>query len=205
MSFFLASVFDWLTQALGVERILMLPLQRIHALYLGEKFALACLLPVSLMGCVAALNRFLAGEFAWPKPRKAVKEPKRKKGFGLKHLAMLLLALLPGGLVGTVAVYALVGKEKWRSDALLMVGLSAVPALLLLLLRAGFFPWPELRDTVFLSGTLGLAFGLLQVCALVKLLREWWGEPEECVAWWPPLALCLQMLLLGAAGCNILL
>jgi hypothetical protein len=91
------------------------------------------------------------------------------------------------------------GHANWRRDALLIVGLSLVPALLMMVSRWDDFPWPGLRDAIYFSGLLGLVFGLLQCWVLIKLLREWWGEPDECVAWWPPLALLLQCsLLLGA-------
>ncbi|HEY3323263.1 MAG TPA: hypothetical protein VGP72_22605 [Planctomycetota bacterium] len=174
--------------------------ERISELYIGEKLAIGTLLVVSLLGSIAATNRFFAGHFGWPKARKALKAPKRKKGFGIKHVILVLLALLPGGLVGTFTVYAIMGKERWRRDALTIVEISVLPGLLLLSLRAPFLPWPQLRDTVYFSGLLGLIFGLLQIWAAVKLLREWLGEPDECVPWWPPLALCLQLLATVALG-----
>jgi hypothetical protein len=39
---------------------------------------------------------------------------------------------------------------------------------------------------------------------MIKLLREWWGEPDECVPWWPPLALWMQGLLAWAIAYRIL-
>jgi len=200
----LAGLPDWVARIEWIERVLALPWDRLRTLYVGEKLALSTLLAVALIGGVAAINRLLAGEFHGPKPRKSVRTPRRKKGFGLKHLVLLLIALLPGGLVGTVAVYAVMGKDNWRRDAVWIIGLSVPPALLLALLRADWFPWPQLGDTVYLSGLLGMIFALLQIWALVKLLRQWWGEPEECVPWWPPAALCLQVLLLAACVVRIL-
>jgi hypothetical protein len=54
------------------------------------------------------------------------------------------------------------------------------------------------------SGLLGLIFGLLHVWALVKLLRQWWGESDECVPWWPPAALWLQIVMLAGAAIRML-
>ncbi len=167
-------------------------------LYTGEKLALAALAFVSLAGATAAVNRLLAGPFSWPRPRYTVRKPRRKKGFGLKQLMLLLLAFLPGGLAGTLVVYTVMGRGKWRRDALWIFAASFVPALLLLGMRAVSFSGPELREATIFGGTLGLVFGLLQIWILIKLLREWWGEPDECVAWWPPAALNLQMLALCA-------
>jgi len=195
------TIVDWFMEWPSIREVAVLGWNRVVSLHIGEKLALGVLLGVVLCGAAAAVNRILAGEFAAPRPRKSVKTPRRKKGFGLKHLALLLVALLPGGLVGTFVVYAIMGKENWRRDAFAIVGASLVPGLLLLLLRADFFPWPQARDAIYISGLLGLIFGMMQCWALVKLLREWWGEPEECVAWWPPLALWAQGALL--AGCAL--
>ena len=185
-----------------LDPLLHLPWERIPALYIGEKIALGSLLAVTLIECVAAANRFFAGEFHWPKPRKQIRTPKRKKGFGVKWLMVAALALLPGGLAGTAAVYVIMGKEGSRRDALRIVGLALIPALLLALLRVS--PWHELHDAVYVSGLLGLVFGLLHVWALVKLLRQWWGEPEECVPWWPPAALCLQCVVLAGVAVRLM-
>ncbi|MCY3017811.1 MAG: hypothetical protein NTW87_02100 [Planctomycetota bacterium] len=204
MSVFLVALPEWLRRIEWVDRLWRLPWERIPELYIGEQLALGTLLGVTVLGCAAAANRFLAGHFSWPKPRKAVKAPKRKRGVGIKWLVLGLIALLPGGLVGTAAVYAIMGKENWRHDALRIVGVSMVPAGLLALLRAEGFPWPELREGVYGSATLGLIFGLLHVWAMIKLLRQWWGEPDECVPWWPPAALCLQVLILFGAAVLLL-
>ena len=192
------SISEWLHQIPGLERLRQLPWHRVGALYIGEKLALGVLAFVTLTEVVVAANRFMAMEFAFPVTRKAVRTPKRKKGFGLKHLALVLLALLPGGVVGTFSVILVMGKEHWRRDAFWIVGISLPFALMLFLLRASFFPWPQWSDALYVSGTIGLIFGILQVWAMIKLLREWWGEPDECVAWWPPLALWCQALMLAA-------
>src|SRR5260221_10832582 len=112
---------------LGVEHAYRMLGERLNRLHIGDKLALASLLAVAMMGAIAALNRFLAGEFALPKPRSSVKTPRRKKGFGLKHLVFVVLAVLPGGIVGTLAVYAVLGKEHWRRDAFYIVGMSLIP------------------------------------------------------------------------------
>lgn len=187
-----------------LERILALPWWRFQTLYVGEKLALGCLAVVALIGSLAALDRLFAGNFSWPKTRRTGKSQKRRKGLGVKWLVMGLLAILPGGLVGMASVYAIMGKERWRSEALRIVGVSLAPAGLLGLLRVEGFPWPEMRDSVYVSALFGLIFGLLHVWALIKLLRQWWGEPDECVPWWPPLALCLQVLLLIAVVFRLL-
>jgi hypothetical protein len=204
MSVLLDVLPDWLTQLEFIQPLLRLPWERLQKLFIGEKIALGTLLGASLLGSVAAVNRFLACEFAFPKPRKSVRTPRRKKGFGIKHAVLLLVAILPGGLVGSFAVYAVMGRAMWRRDALIIVGASFVPALLLLLLRASFFPWPHFADEVYISGILGITFGLLHVWAMIKLLREWWGEPEECVAWWPPAALWVQLAFFAACAMRIL-
>ena len=198
MTTFLLSIPDWLHQVPGLDRLRQLPWERIGSLYIGEKLALGILAFVTMAETVVAANRILAMEFAFPVERKTVRTPKRKKGFGVKYLALVLLALLPGGLVGTFTVLAVMGKENWRRDAYWIIGISLPFALLLLLLRASFFPWPQWADMLYVSGTIGLIFGILQAWAMIKLLREWWGEPDECVAWWPPLALWCQVLMLSA-------
>lgn len=172
---------------------------RLAALYIGEKLALGALLFVCILGGIAATNRYFSGHFGMPLPRKSVKTPRRKKGFGVKHLALLLVALLPGGLVGMFTVYSIMGRGHWRRDALIIVVGSLVPGGLLLAAHSTHFPWPHLRDAIYFSGLVGLVFALLHCWALIKLLREWWGEPDECVAWWPPLALCIQVLMLCVA------
>lgn len=180
-----------------VQRIVNLPWRRFGELYVGESIALSVLAFATFVCAVAAMNRFLAGDFNWPKKSRA--GGSKKRAFGLKYFALLFVALLPGGLVGTFAVYAVMGKDHWRRDALLIVGASLAPALLLILMRATFFPWPGLRDSVYVGGIVGLVFGVLQLWALIKLLRESIGEPDECVPWWPPLALWAQSGLLIAA------
>jgi hypothetical protein len=204
MLLLLAAAPDWMPRIAWVERVLALPWWRIHTLYVGEKLALGALLAVTLVGAVAATDRLFAGNYGWPKQRRASRTSKRKKGIGVKWVVMALIALLPGGLVGMAAVYAVMGRENWRRDALKIVGMSLVPAVLLGLLRLEQWPWPDMRDAVYVSGLLGLIFGLLHVWALVKLLRQWWGEPDECVPWWPPAALCLQIVMLTGAVIRLL-
>jgi hypothetical protein len=195
----LFALMQWLRDLPPVARVVELPWHRVGELYVGEKLALGTLLAVVVIETIAAVNRMFAGNFPWPKPRQKVRAPKRKKGIGIKWVILTLIALLPGGLVGMAAIYAVMGREHWRRDGLHIVGVSLVPGMLLAVLRAPALPWPELRDTVYVSGLIGLVFGLLHVWVLIKLLREWWGEPDECVAWWPPLALWGQVgMLVGA-------
>ena len=84
----------------------------------------------------------LAGHIEWPRSRASVKQPRRPKGFGLRHLVMILVALLPGGMVGMFTLYAIMGKENWRRDSLLITGLALLPAGLLIALR-----WPDFPQT----------------------------------------------------------
>ena len=91
----------------------------------------------------------------------------------------------------------------WVGMMVAMMFPTAAP-MILVFARTMDFPWPHLRDAIYFSGLVGLIFALLQVWVLIKLLREWWGEPDECVAWWPPLALCMQLSLLMAATGRIL-
>jgi len=191
---------------LWLGRILALPWWRFQTLYIGEMLALLCLAAVTFIGGVAALDRLFAANFSWPQARRTGRAPRRKKGLGVKWLALALFALLPGGLVGMFTVYTIMGKARWRSEALRIVGLSLLPAGLLGLLRLERFPLGgDARCSSYtISALLGLVFGLLQVWALVKLLRQWWGEADECIPWWPPLALCLQALLLIAVVFRLL-
>jgi sulfite exporter TauE/SafE len=189
----------WMCDIEPLRRVMNMPWERLLTLYIGEKLALAGLLLAVLAGSVAALNRFLTFEFSMPVPRESLKSVKRKSGFGVKFLVLLLIAVLPGGMVGAFVLNSVMGKKNWRHDTLRIVGVSLLPALLLLFLRSSFFPWPSRRDTIYISGLLGLIFALLQIWVLLKLLREWWGEPDECVAWWPPLALQAQIVILLAS------
>jgi hypothetical protein len=197
-------ILDWICSLSWINWAIHLHWERIGELFIGEKIAIGTLLAVTVIESVVASNRFLALEFATPKTRKSVKTPRRKKGFGLKHAALLLIALLPGGLVGSFVIYTIMGKEDWRRDTVTILGVSLLPVLLLALLRASWFPWPEFSDAIYISGLFGLIFALLHVWAMIKLLREWWGEPDECVAWWPPLTLWMQALLLWAMAYRIL-
>ena len=111
----------------------------------------------------------------------------------MKYIVLILLALIPGGFVATFMLYSIMGTSEWRRESVLILGLSLIPALTLFGFRARTFPWPAWRDSIFVSGAFGLAFAVLQGWVTLKLLRQWWGEPEECVPWWPPLALILQI------------
>ncbi|HYG75823.1 MAG TPA: hypothetical protein VEK08_12535 [Planctomycetota bacterium] len=204
MHFVLGELPQWISDLHGIRYAIELFWQRVPRLAIGEQMALGALLFACLVGAIAAVNRILSGQFAWPVERKKVKTPKKKQGFGVKHLVLLLIALLPGGFVASVTVYAIMGKENWRRDSIAVLGLSIIPALLLLAARSKNFPWPDLHDAIYFSGLLGLIFGLLQLWVLIKLLRQWWGEPDECVPWWPPLALLLQWAMLSGAAYGIL-
>lgn len=168
------------------------------SLTLGESLAILTLMLAVLLAGAAAANRFFMCHFEKPLPRSALPPEPPKKGFGIKHLALLLIAILPGGLVGSVVVFAVMGKERWRQSALRILGLSLIPAAMLAIMRHPGFPHKEWRDALYVGGVLGLTFGVLQLWICIKLVREYFGEPDICVPWWPPTALWLQTGLLFA-------
>ena len=197
---FLNSIQEWFSHPEILDRILRHMWERLAAMYIGEKIAMITLLLVSIIGSIASVNRYFSGHFGVPVPRKIVKAPKRAKGFGVKYLVLLGVALLPGGMVGMFTIYSIMGTSHWRRDASIIVGGSLIPAACLVALRFDSFPWAHLHDSVYVSGLIGMIFALLQCWASIKLLREWWGEPDECVAWWPPIALCMQVAVLCIAA-----
>src|SRR4051812_28497268 len=90
---FIESFSDWLRQTALGEWFLQFYAEQFSHLFIGEKLALGILCSVCFVGSIAASNRFFAGHFDWPSPREEIKTPRRKKGFGLKHLVLLLIAL----------------------------------------------------------------------------------------------------------------
>jgi len=199
MRYVLEKMFGWVPDLPPVRWALTLPWEQLNALNIGEKLSLVTLaLCVTAAGLVA-INRFLAMEFSAPLPCNQVRTPRRKKGFGLRYLIVLGAAILPGGLVGALTIPLLMGKSRWREDALKIFLLSLIPLLLLALLHWTEHAWLSTPLDFWFSAIIGLTFSMLQAWLTVKLLREGLGEPEECVPWWPPLALCAQSagLLLG--------
>jgi hypothetical protein len=187
---FALSLPDWLRAALPphlLERFATLPL----GFWIAAGTLFLCVV-FGWSGAVGILGARLEGLLV----QRAGKS-RKKKDSGLKYLILLLVALLPGGLLGTAAVALLVGRKNWRRDAIGIQFVSLLPAFPLGLLSWSGFPWPWVADDLFLNGTLGLTFALLQLWATLKLLREAWGEPEQKVPWWPPLALWAQTLLLA--------
>ena len=189
-------MFGWVPDFAPVREIIELPWDRIQNLAVGEQLALLAMAVVSGLVGLMALNRFLAVEFSKPLPRSEVPTPRRKKGFGLRYLWVLAAAVLPGGLVATFTVPLLMGKERWREDALRIFLISLIPLFGLVVLHVT--GEELLHELLFfwISALVGLTFSILQVWLGIKLLREALGEPEECVAWWPPLAFCAQIALL---------
>jgi hypothetical protein len=173
---------------------------RLELLPIGARIAAGMLLLMVVVGWAAAFNMALGRAEIALELRRPARRKKSKRRFGLKHLALLLVALLPGGLVGTAAVALILGKKDWRRDAV-YIQLAALPVGLAL---AGLswprFPWPELADHIFLTGALGLTYALLQFWTTLKLLRQTWGEPEMSVPWWPACALWMQTLVLAAGA-----
>lgn len=169
---------------------------RIAELSTGEHIAWGTLLVCVLLGGLAALDRLTAS--ADLQNPDAPKKPKRRRKFDPRYLVLVLVALLPGGLVGSAAVVLAMGKAHWRRDAISIVAASLPVLWLLLWMRSSYFPLPQVAWNFYITGVFGIAFGLLHLWATVKLLREYWGEPLKKVPWYPPQALWLQSLLLGA-------
>ncbi|HYF50692.1 MAG TPA: hypothetical protein VEJ63_14865 [Planctomycetota bacterium] len=194
MRFILEKMFGWVPELPPVRWILALPWERLNALSIGEKLALVALALCATAAGLVAINRFLAMEFSDPLPRKQVRTPRRKKGFGLRYLVVLAAAVLPGGLIAAFTVPLLMGKEGWRQDALKIFLLSLIPIAFLALLRLTEHAWLPAPADFWISAIFGLTFSMLQAWLTIKLLREGLGEPEECVPWWPPLAWLGQVL-----------
>lgn len=196
--------FRWVATLEWVPPIFIKIWHALLQLSLGEWIAILALMLAVVLSGAAAANRFFMCYFHMPVPRASLPPDPPKKGFGIKHLVLLLIALLPGGLVGSVVAYAIMGKEGWRRSTLYIVGLSLIPALMLGVLRYRGFPHPEWRDAIYIGGVIGLTFGVLQLWICTKLLREYFGEPDVCVPWWPPLSLWIQTAML-VGGMAVLL
>lgn len=171
-----------------VRWLVNLPWWRILELSIGEQLALGVLAVCVLLGGLAALDRMTSDA----DDPTAAKPKKKRKGLGIRVFAVLLLALLPGGLVGSAAVLLVMGKEGWRRDAVSIVCLSMSVGVLLIWYSSEYFPLSAIAGNFYVSGVLGICFGMLQLWATIKLLREFWGEPIQKVPWYPPLALFLQ-------------
>jgi len=154
---------------------------------------------VTILGWAVALGRI------WDRLRRRRKPSGRESKGWLKAVGFALLFVLPGGMIGAAAVAVIVGRKHWRASAVLIQFLATIPFLAVGCLSWTEFPWPWIAETIWVNGTLGLTFGLLQLWATLKLLREAWGEPPEKVAWWPPLALWMQTLFLLDAALAVLL
>jgi len=175
------------------DRFPSIPWSRLLLAPVGIQLAVLILMFCVLVASLAVLGRWLEALRPPPKP-----ESKRtKRGWGLKAFLLLLIAIAPGGLAAAAGAAAGMGKAHWRRDAAALVATSLALALLLAWHVSPYFPAPHASENLFFSAVLGLAFGLLQLWALVKLLREYWGEPPSKVPLRPPLALGLQILLLA--------
>jgi hypothetical protein len=167
---------------------------RIMQLPSGAWIGGGTLLVVVLLGWMVALDRM------WERTHRH-KRPSGQPSKGwLKAVGLAVLFVLPGGMIGAAAVAVIVGKKHWRASAVLIQFLAVVPFLAVGWLSWTGFPWPWIAEDIWVNGTLGLTFGLLQLWATLKMLREAWGEPPENVAWWPPLALWTQTLFLADAA-----
>lgn len=154
---------------------------------------------IVLLGWAVAIGRM------WERAQRR-KKPSGKESKGwLKAVGFAILFVLPGGMIGAAAVAVIVGKKHWRASAVLIQFLSVIPFLAVGWLSWTGFPWPWIAEDIWVNGTLGLTFGLLQLWATLKLLREAWGERPNRVAWWPPLALWMQTLFLMDAALVVFL
>jgi hypothetical protein len=171
---------------------------RVTALPPGAWIGGGALLLVVLLGWAVALDRM------WDRACHTKKRAEETKGW-MKALAFAVLFLLPGGMIGAAAVAVIVGKKYWRASAVLIQFMSVIPFLAVGWLSWTGFPWPWIVEDIWVNGTLGLTFGLLQLWATLKLLREAWGEPKAKVAWWPPMALWMQTLFLVDAALVVFL
>ncbi|MBI3831174.1 MAG: hypothetical protein HY291_16770 [Planctomycetes bacterium] len=176
-----------------VRWLVNLPWSRLLGLSVGEQIALSVLTLCVLLGGLSALDRMTSDA----RDPEAAKPRKKKRGLGIRIIALVILALLPGGLVGSAAVLIVMGKEGWRRDAFSIVGLSLVIGVLLVWYSSTYFPFSALANNFYISGVLGITFALTQLWATIKLLREYWGEPIHKVPWYPPLALFLQTSVLA--------
>jgi hypothetical protein len=172
---------------------------RINQLPPGAWIGGGALLIVVLLGWAVAIGRM------WERAHRRKRPVGQESKGWLKAVGLALLFVLPGGMIGAAAVAVIVGKKHWRASAVLIQFLSVIPFLTVGWLSWTRFPWPWIAENIWVNGTLGLTFGLLQVWAMLKLLREAWGEPPASVAWWPPLALWMQTLFLVDAALVVFL
>lgn len=185
-----------LQQTRPLRWLLSLHWHRLVELSTGEHIAWGTLLLCVILGGLAALDRLtVSADF---QNSDVPKKPRRRRKFDPRYLVLVLIALLPGGLVGSAAVVLAMGKAHWRRDAVAIVGASLPVLLLLLWMQSNYFPIQKIAVNFYVNGVFGIAFGLLHLWATIKLLREYWGEPLQKVPWYPPQALWLQILLLGA-------
>ena len=124
-----------------------------------------------------------------------------KKRFGLKSVALLLIAILPGGLVGSVAVLSLLGKENWRSNAVTIFEFSLIPALGLIWMDLHFHPVvvPAFIQPahVELEMFFGLTGAFMHFWITLKYLKQYWSEPDERLPMWPPAIWWAQIAQVG--------
>jgi len=180
-----------------MDWILDLDWQRLWHLPMSAWIALGPLAFSIVMIGSAAMGSLLRERYP-PLPGTVILTP-RKNRFGLKAVVLVLIALLPGGLVGAAAIHFLLGKKNWRGDSILILAVSLIPGLFLTYLLSGKFPFPEVAHNFMVRGSAALAFGVMQLWIMAKLLREVWGEPHEKVSWWPALAWILQLVVLAGA------
>lgn len=181
-----------------LRTVLAWPWWKLRNLPLGAWLVLSVLVfCVGALG-LAAASHALARMIKSKPNQPAELPPGARKPWGLKALALIVLAVLPMGLTAAGLIYLVMGKAHWRRDALAL-GLSSLIFLApLAWLASPYFPYTEWQRNEWAWLVLALGFALVQLWALVKLLREYWGEPDDRVPLWPPAAWWLQGLLLAS-------
>ncbi len=179
--------------------VLAWPWWKLRELPLGAWLVLGalllCVLTVGLAAASHALTRMISSK----PPQSAEIRTSARKPWGVKALALIVLAILPMGLTAAGLIYLVMGKAHWRRDALALSLSSLLFLAPLAWLASPYFPYAEWQRNEWAWLVLALGFALVQLWALVKLLREYWGEPDDRVPLWPPAAWWLQGILL--AGC----
>ena len=126
----------------------------------------------------------------------------------MKALVLVLVAILPGGLVGSAAILALLGKERWRRDSEFILSYSIIPTLGVVWLSTHLtsLPIPPVIAPVHFELELfcGLTGGFMHFWIMLKCLKQYWGEPDERIPWWPPVVWWVQLLLFGALSYYLL-
>ena len=191
------------------EPVRALPWERVRNAPMGLQFFCA------LLGLSVLLVGFAAFGCIWrklddPKPPTGplAEWPAPKKRYGMKTIILVLITLLPGGLVGSATILALLGRENWRRDAEYILAYSIIPTLGLLWLGTRLTPLsvpPGIATVQYeLELFCGLTAAFMHFWIMLKCLKQYWGEPDDRIPWWPPLVWWSQLLLFGGVSYYLL-